>query len=218
MLSFSRTVYEPILNCHGGRAAALRYGIGELHSAAAPRVPPPPRQESTCHSMPPRRTTTKGFARTASLLTAKIRKASESRGFAQSRLLTNWAEVVGEDAAAISRPVEVSYGRGGMGATLTLLTTGSNAPVLEMQKEQLRARVNAVYGYNAIARVRVTQTAATGFSEGRVAFEHAPAKKAVAPDPALRAQATQTAAPIGDESLRDALARLGENILNKHNR
>lgn len=168
--------------------------------------------------MPPRRTTTtKGFARTASLLSGKIRKASESRGFAQSRLLTNWAEVVGEEAAAISRPVEVSYGRGGMGATLTLLTTGANAPVLEMQKEQLRARVNAVYGYNAIARVRVTQTAATGFSEGRVAFEHAP-KKAAAPDPALREKATQTTAAIGDTSLRDALARLGENILNKNNR
>lgn len=167
--------------------------------------------------MPPRRTTTKGFARTASLLTAKIRKASESRGFAQSRLLTNWAEVVGDDAAAISRPVEVSYGRNGMGATLTLLTTGANAPILEMQKEQLRARVNAVYGYNAIARVRVTQTAATGFSEGRVAFEHAPKKPAAKPDPALRAKATQNAAHIGDDNLRDALARLGENILNKQN-
>lgn len=169
--------------------------------------------------MPPRRTTTKGFARTASLLSGKIRKASESRGFAQSRLLTNWAEVVGDEAAAISRPVEVSYGRGGgMGATLTLLTTGANAPLLEMQKEQLRARVNAVYGYNAIARVRVTQTAATGFSEGRVAFEHAPKKIATPPDPALRARATETTAPIGDDSLRDALARLGENILNKQNR
>lgn len=169
-------------------------------------------------SMPPRRPTTKGFARTASLLTGKIRKASESRGFAQSRLLTNWAEVAGEDAAAISRPVEVSYGRGGMGATLTLLTTGANAPILEMQKEQLRARVNAVYGYNAIARVRVTQTAATGFAEGRVAFEGAPKKQSAAPDPAIRARACETTANIGDESLRDALARLGENILNKNNR
>ncbi len=168
--------------------------------------------------MPPRRTTTKGFARTATLLTGKIRKASESRGFAQSRLLTNWAEVAGEEAAAISRPVEVSYGRGGMGATLTLLTTGANAPVLEMQKEQLRAKVNAIYGYNAIARIRVTQTAATGFSEGRVAFEGAPKKAIAAPDPALKAKATQTAAPIADESLRDALARLGENVLNKNNR
>jgi hypothetical protein len=165
--------------------------------------------------MPPRRTTTKGFARTASLLSGKIRKASESRGFAQSRLLTNWAEVVGDETAAISRPVEISYGRGAMGATLTLLTTGANAPILEMQKEQLRARVNAVYGYNAIARVRVTQTAATGFAEGRVAFEHAPKVAPKAPDMALRARASETAAPIGDEGLRAALARLGENVLNK---
>ena len=111
--------------------------------------------------MAPRRTSTKGFKRTDSLLSAKIRQASETRGFAQSRLLTQWAEIVGQDVAAISRPVEVSYGRGGMGATLTLLTTGANAPMLEMQKEQLRAKVNAIYGFNAIARVRVTQTAAS---------------------------------------------------------
>jgi hypothetical protein len=125
-------------------------------------------------AMAPRRATTKGFKRTASLLTGRIRAASESRGFAQSRLLTDWTEVAGADVAAVSRPVEVSYGRGGMGATLTLLTTGAQAPMLEMQKDQLRQKVNAVYGYNAIARIRITQTAATGFSEGRVAFDHAP--------------------------------------------
>ena len=168
--------------------------------------------------MPYRRATTKGFARTSNLLTQRIRQASESRGFAQSRLLTNWAEVVGEDAAAMSRPVEVSYGRGGIGATLTLLTTGANAPLLEMQKEQLRARVNAVYGYNAISRIRVTQTAATGFAEGRVAFDAAPKKSVPAPDPVLRDRAAAAAAPIGDAGLRDALARLAENVLTKSNR
>ena len=35
------------------------------------------------------------------------------------------------------------YGKGGMGATLTLLTTGPMAPMVEMQKERLRERVNA---------------------------------------------------------------------------
>lgn len=169
--------------------------------------------------MPPRRASTKGFTRTASLLTGRIRAASESRGFAQSRLLTQWSEIVGADVAAISRPVEVSYGRAGMGATLTLLTTGAQAPMLEMQKEKLRAKVNAVYGYNAIARVRVTQTAATGFSEGQVAFEPAePATSAAPVDPAIRRQAAQTASSVEDSGLRDALARLGENILNKTNR
>jgi len=169
--------------------------------------------------MPPRCTSTKGFKRTDSLLSAKIRQASETRGFAQSRLLTQWAEIVGEDVSSISRPVEVSYGRGGMGATLTLLTNGSNAPMLEMQKEQLRTKVNAVYGYNAIARVRVTQTAATGFAEGQVAFETRPKAHATAPaDPVLRERATKTVGAMSDERLRDALARLGENILNKTKR
>jgi hypothetical protein len=164
--------------------------------------------------MPRRRATTKGFARTDSLLSGQIRRASETRGFAQSRLLTQWAEIAGADAAAISRPVEVSYGRGGIGATLTLLTTGAHAPMLEMQKEKLRERVNAVYGYNAIARIRVTQTAATGFAEGQVAFTPKPAETPAA-DPELKRRAAETARPVSDSGLRDALARLGENIMTK---
>lgn len=168
--------------------------------------------------MPPRRTGTYGFKRTDSLLSGQIRRASETRGFAQSRLLTQWAEIVGQDTAAIANPVEVSYGRQGLGATLTLLTTGANAPMLEMQKEQLRAKVNAIYGYNAISRVRITQTAATGFAEGKVAFGHQKPQPKAAPNLALRQQAAQTAQPVSDNGLRDALARLGENILNKNNR
>ncbi len=162
--------------------------------------------------------TTKGFKRTSALLTGRIRTASESRGFAQSKLLTHWAEVVGDDIAAIAHPVEVSYARGGMGATLTLLTTGAQAPMLEMQKEQLRSKVNSVYGYNAIARIRVTQTAPTGFAEGQVAFGH---RKADAPkevDPSLKARAVETTAPVADEGLRAALERLGTNVLTKAKR
>ena len=88
--------------------------------------------------MSPRVGRTKGFRRTSAILQSQIRKTSESRGFAQSRLLTHWAEIAGDEIAAISRPVDVRYGRGGLGATLTVLTTGANAPVLEMQKEQTR--------------------------------------------------------------------------------
>ena len=55
------------------------------------------------------------FKRTATVLQSRIREISEGRGFAQSRVLTHWLEIVGADIAAITRPVEVSYGRGGMG-------------------------------------------------------------------------------------------------------
>ncbi|MEX0371620.1 MAG: DUF721 domain-containing protein [Tateyamaria sp.] len=166
--------------------------------------------------MPTRRASTKGFKRTASLLTGRIRQASESRGFAQSRLLTHWSEVAGSDIAEISRPVEVSYGRGGMGATLTLLTTGAQAPMLEMQKDQLRERVNAVYGYNAIARIRITQTAATGFEDGQVAFDHRPKETGPAQPAAAETRAAErVVAPVRDDTLRAALERLGAHILTK---
>jgi hypothetical protein len=101
-----------------------------------------------------------------------------------------------------------------MGATLTLLTTGAQAPMLEMQKEQIRAKVNSVYGYNAIARVRITQTAATGFAEGQVDFAAKPKKiDEIIPDQAVVQRAAETTQAVGDEGLRAALERLGTNVM-----
>jgi len=163
-----------------------------------------------------RMSSTRGFKRTSQLLQQRIRTASESRGFAESRLLTRWAEIVGDAIAGIAQPVDVSFGRQGLGATLTVLTTGAQAPMLEMQKEQLRGKVNAVYGYNAISRIRITQTAPVGFSEGRVAFDHQPDKPATSePDQKSRNAAAQLARPVGDAGLREALEVLGQNILSK---
>lgn len=165
-----------------------------------------------------RRATTKGFARTSSLLEKRIRRASESRGFAQSRLLTHWEEIAGSDSAAVSRPVDVRYGRQGMGATLTLLTTGANAPILEMQKEALRAKVNAIYGYNAISRIKITQTSPTGFAEGRASFEHRPKRAERAKvDPVAEREATGLARGAKSDDLRRALEMLGRNVLSKQN-
>ena len=163
----------------------------------------------------PRHTsTTRGFSRAATLMQGRIRKASEERGFAVTRLLTHWAEVVGDATAQIATPVNVSYGKGGMGATLTLLTTGPQAPMLEMQKEQIREKVNACYGYRAISRVRITQTAPTGFAEGQVAFAPAP-KPRKTPDAAVQSEAKALSEKIENDDLRAALAALGANVLTK---
>lgn len=169
---------------------------------------------------PPKATSSRrsfGFRRADTLLQGRIRDASATRGFAQSRLLTHWAEIAGPHIAQIARPVEVSYGRGGLGATLVLLTTGSHAPMLEMEAPKLRERVNAVYGYNAISRIRITQTAPTGFADGQVAFMQMPEGHVAAdPAPAVRAKAAEQVAPIADEGLRAALERLAANILTKN--
>ncbi|NNE86628.1 MAG: DUF721 domain-containing protein [Silicimonas sp.] len=154
----------------------------------------------------------RGFERASGLVTGQVRGASESRGFAVSRLLTHWAEVVGPEIALKSRPVNVSYGRG-FGATLTLLTTGAEAPMLEMQKDVIRDRVNACYGYKAIHKIRITQTAATGFAEGRAQFDPAPKQDKAVPDTPVAAK--KAAENVADDDLRLALERLGANVLSQ---
>jgi len=167
---------------------------------------------------PAKRSFGKGFQMTSALLSKQIRSVGEKRGFAVTRLLTHWPDIVGQDVAGLCRPVNVVYGRGNFGATLTLLTTGAQAPMLEMQKEKIREKVNACYGYAAIARVRITQTAPTGFAEGQASFDHRPKPRPTTPDPAITAEAHQAVAPITDDSLRAALESLGRNVLARKTR
>lgn len=159
----------------------------------------------------------RGFEPAGGLLRDPIRLAGEKRGFAVARLLTHWAEVVGEEVAERARPVKIGYGKGGFGATLTLLTRGAHAPMLEMQKERIREKVNACYGYNAIARIVLTQTAATGFAEGQAEFLTAPRRPAEppAPSPETRARAAETAGGVTDPTLRAALEQLACNVLSR---
>lgn len=161
----------------------------------------------------------RGFEPAAGLLREPIRKAGETRGFAITRLLTHWPEIAGRDLAALCRPVKVSYGKGGLGATLSVLASGAAAPLVQMQLPALKERVNACYGYAAIARVTVTQTAATGFAEAQDTFT-GPSNIAPPSPQALR-RARQVVDRItdgvGDTDLKSALERLAENILKRQN-
>lgn len=155
----------------------------------------------------------RGFEAASGLLRDRIRTAGEARGFAVTRLLTHWAEIVGEDLARTTQPVKVGYTREGLGATLTILTQGASAPMVEMQKDRIRQRVNACYGYNAISRVALTQTSGAavmgGFAEEQTPFA-GPRR-----DPAVVAKATETAAGVADPTLRAALETLAGHILSR---
>ncbi|MGL5009893.1 MAG: DUF721 domain-containing protein [Paracoccaceae bacterium] len=156
----------------------------------------------------------RGFEAASGFIKDPIRAVGESRGFAVTRLLTQWAEIVGENLALCTRPVKIGYGREGIGATLTLLTTSAQAPVVQMELPRIKDRVNACYGYAAISRISLTQTAPTGFAEGQAAFTPAP-RPEPAPDPAIRAAATETAAGVQDTTLRAALETLAQNVLSR---
>lgn len=162
----------------------------------------------------------KGFAQAGGLVQPQIKRASESRGFAVSRLVTHWAEVVGPDIARLCRPVKVGYARQGMGATLTLLARGAAGPMLQPQLPAIRDRVNACYGYNAVSQIRITQTAATGFGEGQAGFD-GPARRVddrpASPGPEAQARGAEVADEISDPGLRAALAGLGARVHARRN-
>lgn len=156
------------------------------------------------------------FTQAGSLIAPQLRKASEKRGFAHTRLLTDWDEVVGPEIAALARPVKVGYARQGFGATLTVLVSGAAAPQVQMMAPTIMQRVNACYGYSAISRVSLTQTApgslASGFAEAQAGYS-GPPKPTLSPErvEALRSDLCE----VSDDSLRAALMSLGKNIESK---
>jgi hypothetical protein len=158
------------------------------------------------------RSSGKGFRPASGLLGKAIRRASESRGFAVPRILTHWADIVGADMAAISHPVKMSYGRDGLGATLTLLTTGARAPILQMELPRIRDKVNACFGYNAVSRIAITQSApdSPAFAEKQQPFRAAERHDIEVPgDIAARVAAVE------DGSLRAALEALARNVVSR---
>src|SRR6056297_2574392 len=70
----------------------------------------------------------RGFERASNLVAGRVRTASETRGFAVSRLLTHWDDIIGADLCGMARPVDITYGKS-FGATLTLLIKGAEAPM-----------------------------------------------------------------------------------------
>lgn len=160
---------------------------------------------------------------TGGILQSHIRKASEKRGFVETRLLTHWREIVGAETAAMARPIKVAYGRKGFGATLTLLTNGANAPILQAESAKIRERVNACYGYAAISLIRITQTSETGFADAQTPYDPpsgpCPGQQRDPRDIArITSAVSGTVSGVKNDSLRSALEVLGQNILSHRQR
>jgi hypothetical protein len=169
-----------------------------------PATAPPSRSAAV-----PRR---KGFRRAGGLVAPQLAAAAGRRGFAESRLLTHWAEIAGPDLAAVARPVKLTRGRGRVGGTLTILIDGAHAPQVQMLLPMLRERVNAACGHAAVGRIQITQTAGAGFAEPAAPYRPAPPP---APAPERIAAVRQALSSIGDEGLRAALETLARNVLSR---
>ncbi|MCI0431408.1 MAG: DUF721 domain-containing protein [Rhodospirillales bacterium] len=98
-----------------------------------------------------------GLRALGTALPALTRRALGRRGFAEGGLALDWAAIVGEEIAANTLPVKVSYPQGARrSGTLHLKVASGYGPVIAHCQPQLLERVNAYLGYGAIERLRIT--------------------------------------------------------------
>lgn len=141
------------------------------------------------------------------LATGYLAETFKRQGFASTELVTRWADIVGPEIAAHAEPLKLQWQRTMEGeppqpATLVLRVEGPAAIEIQHQSGVLLERINRFFGWQAV---------------GRLTLRQAPLKQRKTPTPpkadaeaAARVAATLT--EVGDDSLRQALGRLGAAV------
>ncbi len=155
-----------------------------------------------------------GVKTVGSFVPGLTRKAFEKYGFSAATLITDWATIVGKEMAIFTAPERLKWPRnverseegeeaakGRPGATLVLRVDGARALDVQYKSRQIIERINAYFGYAAVAELRIVQ--------GPVDTRPRPAPiKLPAPMPPLAPEI----ASVADADLREALARLSAGI------
>ena len=162
-------------------------------------------------------------ARTLGSFVPKLtKKVFEKYGFSAAALLTDWAQIVGADLARYTQPERLKWPRsveafqdtpqaavGRPGATLVLRVEGARALDVQYRQRQIIERINAYFGYAAVAEMRIIQAPLTTTP---------PAPRPRETRPVVPVTAAPTAAPapgldqIPDEGLRNALLKLQNGV------
>jgi len=127
------------------------------------------------------------------------------RGFGEAQLVTQWDAVIGSELAAKLAPERLSFTRGERkNGTLRLRVASAFATEAQHLEPVLIERINAFFGYGAVARLVLVQGPA-------------PHAATATPPPRPLSAAEQgvidaRVAGIRDPELRDALARLGTAV------
>ena len=154
---------------------------------------------------PPRRN---GVARLSAELPALTRTAFRNtlggRGFAEAGLITEWAAIVGNDVARMSRPLQLAFRQGERkGGVLTIACGGAAALELQHLKPQILDRINSHFGYAAIAEIRFKQGSALARPKARSSRDSRPPSAAEI----AATKAAVEALPEGE--IKASLLRLG---------
>jgi len=145
-----------------------------------------------------------------------IGESFRQRGFASAELVTRWAEIAGAEVAAHSEPLKIqwtrpprSVGPGGATSdagqepgTLVLRVEGPAAIEIQHAADVICERVNRFLGWRAVARLALRQAP----------LRRGERKAVRSIDADATARIAASLPDIVDDSLRDAVARLGAAV------
>jgi hypothetical protein len=145
------------------------------------------------------------------LLGATLSGAFKAQGFANTEILSRWADIVGPEVAAHSEPIKINWPRAisedaPEPATLVLRVEGPAALEIQHLSAVILERVNRFFGWQAIGRI--------GLRQAPLRRREKPSRPKP-PDPAVTARIAEGLPQVADEDLRQALARLGAAIKRK---
>jgi len=163
------------------------------------------------------------------------RKAFEKYGFSTATLLTEWSAIVGAELAAYTLPERLTWPKAGAkgegtgevseagergrgGAKLVLRVDTARVLDVEYRKHQIIERINAHFGYRAVAELRFVQAPIKPILRGVGGMAAGAGQK---PRDVVRAGAAGVPRPVAPTPLMTstelpeldaALARLGASV------
>lgn len=85
--------------------------------------------------------------------------ALAARGFSHHRIITEWPRIAG-DAAQWSEPATITFPKGQTrDGTLVVNIRSGRGPEMQMLIPSILEQCNAVFGYQAVSRITITQVA-----------------------------------------------------------
>ncbi|MBQ7284888.1 MAG: DUF721 domain-containing protein [Alphaproteobacteria bacterium] len=152
----------------------------------------------------------------SSMLMPLAKKILGKKGFVEVDILTNWPQIVGDELAEYVLPQSIDFPKGerNNGVLRVSVSGGGFALELQHREKNVIQKINAYFGYAAVASLRIVQNAAQEYNTQKQRVERVQ-KNLVSVDEEFYIK--DLSAGIKNSALQEILERVGRCIVG-HNK
>jgi hypothetical protein len=138
-------------------------------------------------------------------------KSFRRRGFVHGQIVTQWHQVVGPSLASVSAPEGLRFPPGKKrGATLTIRAASGAGLELQHHMNMILERVNMFFGYTAVEKISIRQGPLPQPAQNQPTR---PSQRSLSKRE--QASVASTVKTVKDQTLKEALERLGGTIISQ---